>query len=279
MRRIPSTLTLFALFAISATAQKTEFMDVSTVKVNPEKHAQFTALLKKAADANRRHGGDSWLTLSVVYGEGPTYMFVSPRESYGAVEAAHDRFMKAMAEGIGPATMEKMHADWISCLTSERGEFRRRRWDLSANVPDDAALAKLVAGARWVSTTKTRIRPGRLGDYEGMLKIQKAALEKNAPGQAVFITQVVAGGAGPTFYSSSLVGSLAELDQRKPFREILGGDFEKYVQTVREVSLGSESMVSRIVPDLSSMPKEFTALSPEFWNPKPATAAAKPKKQ
>ena len=40
-----------------------DYLDVYTVKVKPEKLADFQALTKKWADANRRYDGDRWLAL------------------------------------------------------------------------------------------------------------------------------------------------------------------------------------------------------------------------
>src|SRR5947208_11953397 len=68
-----------------------DYLDVYTVKVKPEKLADFQALTKKWADANRRYDGDRWLALETVYGESNVYLFTSTRRDYadvGATEAA-----------------------------------------------------------------------------------------------------------------------------------------------------------------------------------------------
>ncbi len=65
-----------------------EYLDVYTVKVKPEKLADFQALTKKWVDANRRFNGDHWLTTETLYGEGDVYAFVSPRQ---IPRGSHDR--------------------------------------------------------------------------------------------------------------------------------------------------------------------------------------------
>ena len=46
-----------------------DYLDVFMVKVKPEKTADFLALARKYADANRRFNGDRWLASQALYGE------------------------------------------------------------------------------------------------------------------------------------------------------------------------------------------------------------------
>ncbi|MBI3665952.1 MAG: hypothetical protein HY236_06965 [Acidobacteria bacterium] len=53
------------LFAAAAFAQMQGFysgyLDIAVVKVRPEKRAEFDAINKKMADANRKNKGDNWI--------------------------------------------------------------------------------------------------------------------------------------------------------------------------------------------------------------------------
>ena len=78
-----------------------EYLDVFTVKVKPEKLADFQALNKKFADINRRFNGDRWLALEAVYGEGNVYQFTSVRKDYADIDKANEAEMIAVNKGLG----------------------------------------------------------------------------------------------------------------------------------------------------------------------------------
>jgi hypothetical protein len=40
---------------------------VYVTRVKPEKRAEFNAVCKKIADANRRHQGDTWVAMETLY--------------------------------------------------------------------------------------------------------------------------------------------------------------------------------------------------------------------
>src|SRR6266567_5961421 len=140
-----------AALAVSALAQTpTGIVDMYVVKVKPEKRMDFDAIGKKIAEANRKHKGDAWIAYGTEYGEQNTVMFASVRENYAAIDKASELFMGAMKEGYGPNFM-KLFQDMNNCVVSSRGEVRRRRIDLSWNVPgDQAAVEKMVGQSRWM---------------------------------------------------------------------------------------------------------------------------------
>src|SRR5947208_15757172 len=197
-------LTLFLTVAIPGQAQE-GFLDVLVVKVKPEKRSEFDAIVKKMVDANRKHKGDVWLTAETAYGESNTVHFTSLRTSYADIDKGMEGFFAAVSKTYGQAGAAKLFQDFNNCISSARGELRRRRADLSSNAPSDpAALAKLIGESRWVRTVMVRVRPGRTADYEAQLKVNKAALEKAAMWVPTLIAQSVAGVQGTVFYLSSL---------------------------------------------------------------------------
>src|SRR5260370_3744905 len=74
---------------VAAQAQG-DYLDVFIVKVKPEKLADFQALNKKWADANRRYIVDRWLALVAPYGEGNAYQCTSHRTTYAYATQAFD---------------------------------------------------------------------------------------------------------------------------------------------------------------------------------------------
>lgn len=258
------------------------YLDVMTCRVKPDKRADFDGICKKMAEANRKHKGDTYLTMQTEYGAQNTVMFVSTRENYAAIDKGGAAFMSAMKEAFGPTVMEQMLQDFNKCLASSRGELRRRRWDLSVNVPPDpAAVFKAIGEARWLRANAIHVRPGRVDDFEAQIKTLKEALEKaNAP--MILVSQSLVGQEGTVFYLSTPRTSLAAFDDaRPPLRELLGDSpYQQFQKAISENVQSSETTLARFLPELSNAPKEVVDASPEFWTPKPAMGGksrAKPK--
>ena len=93
-----------------------DYLDVFVVKVKPEKLADFQALTKKWADANRRFNGDRWLALEAVYGEGNIYQFTSTRKDYADIDKTNEAVMAAVNKAFGKEAAQKMEQDFSNCL-------------------------------------------------------------------------------------------------------------------------------------------------------------------
>jgi hypothetical protein len=268
------------LFVPSLVVAQGDYLDVYIGKVKPEKMADARAITKKMVDANRRNGGDNWIAMESMYGEGDTIVFVSTRQDYADADKAGDAFMAALNKAYGQDGATKLLNDWESCLRGSRSEFRKRRWDLSRKAPDAASYAKFVGESRLLRTTAVHIRPGRVADFEALLKDAKAAGEQMANTQPVLVSQVIEGGMGTTFYISSLRSSLGGFDKNPTIREILGEEgYKKFLQMSADSIESSESAVYRFSAELSNPTEEVRAAASDFWNPKPMVAhAAKAKK-
>jgi hypothetical protein len=264
------------LFAAAVPAQQAGgYFDVLTVKVKPEKRMEFDAICKKFVEANRQHGGDLWIAAEVAYGESNTVYFTTPRTSIGEIEKGMERFMGAMAKAHGPDGMTKVFADLSSCVESMRSEIRRRRPDLSANMPSDpAALESMVAQARWIRTTILRVRPGHTPRLEEQMKASVDARTKADPKIVTGVSQSVAGADGTVYYVTTFRTSLAGFDNEPPLPQVLGATAYEKLRTV--VADGVESIdvvISRFLPELSNPPQTFLTASPDFWTPKPSALA------
>ena len=263
------------LLGVLLVAQAQEsYLDVYVVQVKPEKRADFDAISKKIAAANRQNGGDSWLAMETVYGPGNRVTFVSTRQSYGEIEKATGTFYEALQKAYGKAPTEKMLADFSQCLESSRSEIRRRRWDLSSNAPSDpAAFAKLVAGSRWLRTTAVHVRPGQNNGFEAILKDLKAARDKASPPQTMLVSQAVAGQEGTIYYVTTLQTSLAGFDAVPSVQQLLGEEgYNKFLKASAETVENAETSINRFMPEISNAPEEVAANAPDFWRPKAADA-------
>lgn len=264
---------------VAAQAQG-DYLDVFIVKVKPEKLAEFQANSKKYAEANRRANGDRWIALESVYGESNVYMFTSTRKDYADIDKAFDAEMAAVEKVYGKGSFQKLQQDFNNTIVWSRSELRRRRWDLSRKAPaDPEAYAKLIGESRLLRTTAVHIRPGRTAEFEALLKEVKEAGEKNPDTQPVFVSQVLEGGKGATFYLSTLRSSIGGFDHNPTTKEILGDEaFKKLQQIVADTYESSESTLYRFNPELSNPPEEVAKVALDFWRPKAQmAAAAKPK--
>ena len=257
-----------------------DYLDVLIVKVKPEKLADFQALSKKFAEANRRFNGDRWLALEAVYGEGNVYQFTSVRKDYADIDKANEAEMLAVNKGFGKEAALKFGQDWMNCLVWSRSELRHRRWDLSRKAPQDAeAYAKLIGESRLLRTTAVHIRLGHVDEFEALFKNIKEAAEKNPDTKPVFVSQVVEGGKGATFYISTLRSAMSGFDHSPTAKEVLGEElYKKVTQMVADTEETSESTLFRFNAELSNPPDEVAKVAMDFWHPKPVVvAAAKPR--
>jgi hypothetical protein len=272
LRKAMWALALVVSLALPATVKaQGDYLEVYRVKVKSEKLGEFFALTAKWVDANRQNGGDRWVGAVTVYGEGDVFQFTSTRSSYADVDKTNDAVMAAAAKAFG-ADMMKTMLDFEGCLASSRTEFRRRRSDLSRNVPaTPAAYAKLVGSSRYLRTTAVHVRSGKILEFEGLLKDLKAAYEKNPNAPAVFVSQVIEGTKGTVFYVSTLRSSLAGFDNNPPLRDLLGEDgFKKFQQGNAEAVEEADSTMYRFAPEISNPPDDVAAAAPDFWHPRPA---------
>lgn len=273
------------LSAVAAAQISGGYQDVTAVHVKPEKRAEFDAICKKIAEANRRNKGYNWTASQVIYGERNTFYFVSSQSTYGDIEKGFDVFDGALTKAYGQAGAEKIFQDFDNTLVSSRSEVRRRRWELSANPPADTAdYMKRVGETRWVRTTTVHVRVGQAMVFESAMKDLKAALENANPPVNNYVSEAVAGQHGTVFYIVRLLKSMGELDGAKPVSELMGDEaYQKYLKAITDSVEGSETILQRLLPEASNPPEGIIAASPDFWTPKPkptpkakAAEAAKP---
>jgi hypothetical protein len=257
------------------------YRDVFTAKIKPEKRADFEAIARKVADANRRMQGDRFIALMSEYGDNYTFMAVSARESIGSVEKASQAFMNAMNEAFTPSGAMKLLGEFSTTVNSSRAEIRRVRDDLSVNRPGTAEEELNVIGRmRYVSTTTYRLRPGKLGEWTEQHKLLKAAVEKQeTPNKRPYFISQGTVGALDTIYASRLMSSLAELDDPfTPLAKLLGEDGAKtFLNAQIECVVSREQMVLRVMPEWSNPPDEIVAVAPDYWKPKAKPATVSPK--
>jgi hypothetical protein len=256
------------------------YLDEFIVHVKPDKVADFEAISRKIADANRHNGGDRWLALVSVYGESNTYIFTSLRSSYADIDKGADMFMGAINKSMGKMAAQKLLNDFNNCVESSRAELRVRRPDLSSKMPTDAdSLNKMVGESRVLRVLALRVRPGHEPEFESMLKDINSHADSNSNTRPVLASQAIEGDRGTTYYLTFFRTSLGGFDHDVDLKDFMGDDgMARVMKTFGEVSAGSDSAIYRFAPDLSNPPEEIAQVSADYWNPKPKMASmAKPK--
>jgi hypothetical protein len=259
------------------------YLDVFTARVKPEKRTQFDAINKTIAALNRRNKGDNWLAAENFYGEWNTVTFTSLRSSIGDTQKAFDLFLGALAKPGGMPAAEKIFQDFNNTLISSRTEIRRRRPDLSSNVPPSPAeIATLIGKSRFLYMVTVRVRPGRALEFEDQIKMISAARAKSGAKQTVLVSQSVIGVPGTNYYITIPLASMADIDGMTPVAQTLGsGGYKQYQKGLAENTVSTQITIARYLPELSNPPADIIAADQAFWNPKPPPMkkAAEPAKQ
>lgn len=136
-------------------------------------------------------------------------------------------------------------------------------------------FAQDLPKTRYVSVVLVRLLPARDGDFAEAVRLVKGAYEKSGSDQPLVIYQVISGAPGPSYLFFAPMASLKAMDDApargKAMREALGEDnAAKALKTSAEVTSASESFLFALNPRLSYVSKEFAAVDPDFWIPKPA---------
>src|SRR3974390_1835595 len=201
-----------ALTAGSLTAQPAAgLIDVFRVQVRPDKSMEYENLTKKLAEISRKKG-DHWIAFSTEYGASNIIYFAARRSGYGDIEAGFGAMAAALTQALGAAGMAKMFADLNAMSVSGVGEIRRRRWDLSINVPpSDQELTNLVAHSRWFRTIRIDVKPGRMPEFVDAWKPWQAEVARSGPKMPVLVT--VTATAQPPLIVTFYLKSLKEIDE------------------------------------------------------------------
>lgn len=254
---------------LAQTEAPQEYIDLYVVKVKPEKRQAYEAAIKKLVAANRAQQGDYWLAYTPVFGGHDTIYFGSARSGMASIEPAVALFEKAVEKAYGQAGMLRLFGELSAASSETRGELRRRRPELSVNMPESReGLFKMLGQTRWLSVTTSWLRPGKTGAYVEQLRISKEALDKASEKVPVAISQSMAGPMA--YYSVTYAKSLAEFDRPNTLMKALGQDaYQKRMQVTSESVIRTEREICRFVPELSHPMPEIAAADPEFWKPKP----------
>jgi hypothetical protein len=272
------TFAVALLLPVACCAQS-KFLDMWVGQVRSDQTAQFDALVRKMADANRKakDKGDSWIAYQDYYGAlGRTYL-VSSRAGLDEITEAEAKFLGALKE-FGGITPEKFSSDISRATMNAHGELHTRRWDLSFNVPKDPAESiHLLASARFLRVVTLSVKAGHTVAVEKQLGVLKRAMENAETKVPGFVSQSFAGAPGTVYSIVGVASTMGELEKRPTAQAVMGESaYSEFSGSLGENVENIEFRIVRIIPEWSNPPKEIADADPAFWRPKPA-AAPKPK--
>jgi len=196
----------------------------------------------------------------------------------------------AELEGMLQATDKKMGAA-TGTTKSELARLQGEAPQLHAAMRDMLAIYRpelsfnpgvVLPQMRYFTITTVRLRPGKDAAYtEYIQKVMNVAREKAKVNNVhIAVFQVVSGTANGTYLIFRPMKSLGEMDDPVGMRvrAAMSDDMRKDAdKTVSDAVMSSDSSTYWLTPEMSYVEKEFAAVDPAFWNPKPEPVAAKPK--
>lgn len=226
-------------------------------------HEKFEANWPKAfAKAN-------WPTnyLAVVSTTGPNEAwFMTPYDSFAAWEKDQNDTEKNRPL---QDTLDKLSHQDAEFLSGVRSLVCVLRKDLGYR-SDTINVAK----GRFFRVLIFRVRPGHDGEFAEAAGIVRAANEKVNTDAPYAVYQVAGGMPGPTFFVFAPMKSLAEIDaamgRAKAVGEAEGEEGQKKLQKLSaDALLSVETQIFAFRPKMSYVSKDFAAVDPEYWTPKP----------
>ncbi|MGA8142454.1 MAG: hypothetical protein WB987_01020 [Candidatus Acidiferrales bacterium] len=129
------------------------------------------------------------------------------------------------------------------------------------------------AKMRLLHVTIFNIRPGHEAEFAEAAK-SVASWYENVPGSPAWVIYaVVAGAPTPSYIMLTAFTSLKDEDaaaaRRAPAMAVAGAAAQQRLEEIARSAYASiESNIYFVNPQLSHMPKDFTALDPDYWMPK-----------
>jgi hypothetical protein len=237
--------------------------------------ADFASIFNQLQTPNHR------IALVPVAGNENEVIYITAVDSFAEIEVLNKSTDKKLASANGSmrVKLDALDKEAPSMHNSMRDMWALYRPELSFN--PGVEIPKM----RYFMVTTTRIRPGYDAAYvEYVQKVINVARQKaKVENLHVAVFQVVAGAPGGTYMIFRPMKSLAELDDPigQRVRAAMTDDQKKDAdKAVREAVISSEVSTYAFAPSMSYLPKEFAAMDPDFWTPKPQMAVKpKPKKR
>lgn len=220
-----------------------------------------------------------------VAGDQNQVVYLEGFPSFEALEASDKKLEAALAASPSlQAEMEALDKNGGPLHSSQRTMIARLRSDLSYRPLSVSAVGK----SRYFGVATTRIKLGRIPDYEGYIKQLNRARDKANIAESTAVYQVTSGTAAGTFMTFTANKSLAEMDaffsgmaaRNKAVDEALGGEevVRQRRATIEEIVADGRSALYALNPRLGTPVAQIASADPDFWTPKVSGKALAVKK-
>ncbi|HEX9544309.1 MAG TPA: hypothetical protein VF955_03945 [Pyrinomonadaceae bacterium] len=234
--------------------------------------ANFANIFAKLQTPNHR------IALVPVAGSENEVVYLTGADTFAQLEGILQTTDKKMGSATGATKSElaRLQGEAPLLHAAMRDMLAIYRPDLSFNP------GVVLPQMRYFTITTVRLRPGKDSEYSDYIKqVMNVARDKaKVDNVHLAVFQVISGTAGGTYLIFRPMKSLGELDDpaamrvRAAMSDSMRKDADK---TVSDTVMSSDTSTYWLTPEMSYVEKEFAALDPAFWNPKPEPVAAKPK--
>lgn len=216
------------------------------------------------------------LTLDPLTGDENEQMFVFPFPSWGALE-----------EFLGKwGTTAAAYPAEFAAIEKDAGEIHARQRAMVAVLQPELSFHPLGAGVakmRYFFVSTVRVKAGYVAQWREDTKWSNSVWEESGSKRHWAYFAIASGGEFRTFLRFESVASLAEVDawadKARAMKEALDPESRKrWDEMGRQTEPEGGSALYAFVPSLSSVPKAWSDLDPDFWTPKPAAKPAPKKK-
>ena len=242
--------------------------------------ASYLALFNRAQAPMSRVG------MVPVSGDQNQVVYLEGFPSFAELEAADKKLEAAFAASPAMRSeLDTLDRNGGPLHSSQRTMIAVFRPDLSYRPLSASAVGK----SRYFGVATSRIKLGRVVDYEGYVKQLNRAREKANVAESTAVYQVTTGAPAGTFMTFTANRSLAELDtaragmaaRNKAVDEALGG--EEVVRQRRELAeatfMDVRSVLYALNPRLGTPAAQIASADPDFWAPKVPGKALAVKKE
>lgn len=288
MKKILFGSLFLALSAITALAQKPaerpgpppvllivrEEIKPGMMETHSKHSANYASIFNKLQTQNHR------IALVPIAGSENEVLYITGADSFAGIEQMTKDTDKRMT------TLNASMQGEMDRLNKEAPALHNAMRDMLAVFRPELSFEPSVVlpTMRYFAITTVRVRPGQEAQYMDYVRSHiNTAREKAKAELHIAAFQIIAGTPGTTFLFFRPMKSLAEYDLRigPRVREAMTDEQKKMADKMASESVVfTETSIYAMAPNMSYVDKQFAALDPTFWNPKPQVAVkTKPKRR
>jgi hypothetical protein len=198
--------------AAAATPAAPVFVRLTIVEIRPEMVSDYVALQKSETIPALQKGGVPWRNAwrTGVFGSAFTVAYIAPIGSFASLDAPNP-----LLKSMGEEAYRQYQAKMAKLMTSQRTYALRERPDLGLKT-EGSPMAKLGVLAA------VEVVPGRVTEFETILKNEWTPALKKAGVANYAVNQVVFGGSAGQYYTFTPIENFAQLDKGHPIQQSIG---------------------------------------------------------